>query len=184
MQQGEINLAKHGEQTSTLERPDIISRIRAKFRSQQHEAIVNLLRSASDLRDHLGRTLGPYGLTLEQYSILRIMRGAGDPGISVHQIRDRMITRVPAITRLLDKMEAKGLLFREREVLDRRQVNCSLSDYGRQTLAELDAQVDAADVAAMAGLTESEMKQLIALLTKVRGVCGVRDVAVPAIRNL
>lgn len=139
-----------------------------RFRSPQHEAIYTILRSATELRDNLGRILAPFDLTPEQYNILRIVRGAGEGGLCVHQIGQRMTTRVPAMTRLLDKMEAKGLICREREAADRRQINCSLSPQGRELLAQLDSRMDAADAASMAELSSAEVAQLIALLGRAR----------------
>ncbi len=150
-----------------------------RFRSPQHEAIYTVLRSATELRDALSRTLAPFDLTPEQYNILRILRGAGPRGAAVCQIRERMTTRVPAMTRLLDKMAAKGLISRERESLDRRQVNCSLTCHGSSVLAQLDSRMDDADVSVMARLTECEVTQLIGLLTKARGAWETRD-ACPA----
>ena len=143
----------------------------AKFRSPQHEAIFNILRTGTHLKDFLSRSLLPFGLTFEQYNILRIVRGAGEVGIAVHLIRARMTTRVPAMTRMLDKMEAKGLLARRRDTPDRRQIMCRLTESGRGLLNELDARLDAADVAAMQGLPEEEVRSLIGLLKKVRGEC-------------
>jgi len=83
-----------------------------------------------------------------------------------------MIEQAPGVTRLLDRLEAKQLVRRERCLHDRRQVFCYLTEAGLRSLAKLDLPVDEADEAAMAGLTKSETKTLIALLDKVRAERG------------
>src|SRR5690349_23289933 len=87
---------------------------KSPFRSPQQEATVALLRTASIVGRALARVVEPFGLSLAQYNALRVVRGAGAGGIATLAIRDRMIEEGTTITRLLDKLEAAGLITRER----------------------------------------------------------------------
>ena len=138
------------------------------FRSTAQEATIALLRTASIVSRALARVVEPSGLSLAQYNALRIIRGAGAGGIATLAIRERMIEEGTTITRLLDKLEAAGLIRRERTVPDRRQVLCFATDAGRQVLGTLDSRVNAADEEAVASLSESEIERFIELLDAVR----------------
>ncbi len=133
-----------------------------------------LLRTASVVGRALGRVLEGSGLSLAQYNALRIIRGAGTGGIATLAVRERMIEEGTTITRLLDKLEDAGLIRRERTVPDRRQVLCYATDGGRRLLDRLDPRVDAADEAAMAGLTGAELDRFIGLLDAVRTANAIR----------
>ena len=144
------------------------------FRSTAQEATVALLRTASVVGRALGRVVEPWGLSLAQYNALRIVRGAGAGGIPTLAIRERMIEEGTTITRILDKLEAAGLIARERALPDRRQVICQATAAGKRLLDELDPLVDAADEAAVATLGPRELDDLIALLDAVRAANAER----------
>ena len=110
----------------------------------------------------------PAGVTLQQYNVLRILRGAGDAGLPTLEIADRMIERTPGITRLLDRLEAKQLVRRSRCPKDRRQMLCWITPEGGTLLASLDAPMIAAQDAVVAALSREDQQQLIALLERVR----------------
>ena len=97
---------------------------RRPFRSAAGEAVVTLLRTADHLRAALSAVVEPHGITMQQYNVLRILRGAGDEGLPTLEIAERMIERSPGITRLLERLEAKRLVSRKRCPEDRRQVLC------------------------------------------------------------
>lgn len=145
---------------------------RKPFRSLAQEATVGLLRTSDVLWRRLAGVTGPEDVTPQQYNVLRILRGAGDAGLPTLEIAERMIEQAPGVTRLLDRLEAKSLVRRERCARDRRQVLCYITADGTKLLARLDGPIDEADEAAMAGLTESETKTLIRLLDKVRAARG------------
>lgn len=145
---------------------------RKPFRSASQEATIGLLKTADAVRRKLGIVTGAEDVTAQQYNVLRILRGAGDAGLPTLEIGQRMIEQAPGITRLLDRLEAKALVRRERCAHDRRQVLCYITAGGLKLLAKLDAPIDAADEAVMAGLTKLETKTLIALLEKVRAEQG------------
>jgi DNA-binding MarR family transcriptional regulator len=138
------------------------------FRSSGQEAAVALLRTADVLRRRFAALLAPTEITVQQYNVLRILRGAGAAGLPTLEIAERMIERAPGITRLIDKLEAAGLVARERSAEDRRAVVCRATAKGLALLAGLDDAVDAADDEALGMLTERERRDLIRVLEKVR----------------
>ena len=143
-------------------------RQRKGFASPGQEATIALLRTASVVGRVISRVLEPRELSLAQYNALRIIRGAGSAGLPTLAIRERMIEEGTTITRLLDRLEAAGLIERERSLPDRRQVICTATPAGKKLLDRIDPVVDAADAEAMAALTATEARQLIALLDRVR----------------
>jgi DNA-binding MarR family transcriptional regulator len=150
------------------------------FRSPAQESTIALLRTASVVGRAIGRIVEPSGLSLAQYNVLRILNGAGAGGLPTLTIRDRMIEVGASITRLLDKLEAAGLVRRERTASDRRQVRCFLTAEGRRLLAKLDPAVDAADERAMAGLSARAVRDLIATLDAIRAGLGALPAPGPA----
>jgi MarR family transcriptional regulator, organic hydroperoxide resistance regulator len=138
------------------------------FRSRQQEAVLALLRTTDVVHRFLARIVEPHGITLQQYNVLRILRGAGEDGLPTLAIGERMIEQAPGITRLLDRLEAKGLVRRSRCAQDRRQVLCWLTEPGRRLLAGLDGPMDALDDGALGMLTAAEVETLIRLLDAIR----------------
>jgi DNA-binding MarR family transcriptional regulator len=138
------------------------------FRSLQQEAQLNVIRTAALLLDRFELMLKPAGITGAQYNVLRILQGAEPDGLCRNEIRERMITRMPDMTRLLDRMEDAGLVARARESQDRRMVNTRLTAKGRRLLQDLQPQVDAEHQRRFGHLSDDESRRLIALLTSVR----------------
>jgi DNA-binding MarR family transcriptional regulator len=139
------------------------------FRTRSDEAVVGLMLTVEAVRRPLHDLMAEHGeLTQQQYNVLRILRGAGAKGIPTLDIGDRMIERTPGITRLIDRLAAKDLVERDRSETDRRQVICRISATGKALLKGLDRPVEALNQAAMGGLSERELGELIRLLNKVR----------------
>jgi DNA-binding MarR family transcriptional regulator len=138
------------------------------FQSLGHETGIALILTADLLRRHALRVLEPKGITTQQFNVLRILRGAGAEGIPTLEIAERMIEQTPGITRLLDRMEEKGWVSRQRCPEDRRQVLCYATPAGLDLLRELDAPMAAADRAIVGGLTERQCAQLLSTLERVR----------------
>jgi MarR family transcriptional regulator, organic hydroperoxide resistance regulator len=138
------------------------------FTSPAQEATIAVLRTADVVRRQLAAVMEPAGITLQQYNVLRILRGARPEPLPTLEIGERLIERMPGITRLLDRLEEKGLVRRERSVEDRRCVYCHITDRGLELLAELDDPVDRADEQAVSELGPDETRRLIALLERVR----------------
>jgi DNA-binding MarR family transcriptional regulator len=129
---------------------------------------VALLRTADVVRRYIARVLEPYGITPQQFNVLRILRGAGPDGSPTLTIAERMIEEAPGITRLLDRLEAKGMVSRQRCPEDRRQVLCHATPEALDLLGRIDGAMDEADDAALGSLSEEEKTQLIRLLDAVR----------------
>ena len=138
------------------------------FRSTAQEAALGLLRTADCVRRRIEEVFEGTGITMQQYNVLRILRGAGENGVPTLDIAERMIERAPGITRLLDRLEAKKLVRRARCAADRRQVLCWLTPQGFELLETLEGPVTKADATVMAGLDTREQAELIALLDQVR----------------
>jgi MarR family transcriptional regulator, organic hydroperoxide resistance regulator len=143
-------------------------RQRRPFASRGQQAVVALLRTADVARRHLAAVVEPQGITAQQYNVLRILRGAGEEGLPTLEIAARMIEQTPGITRLLDRLEAKGLVRRQRCTEDRRQMLCWITAEGLRLLADLDGPVDAADRARVAPLSRAELDGLLAALDRKR----------------
>jgi DNA-binding MarR family transcriptional regulator len=139
------------------------------FASKRQEGVVALLLTTEVVRWRVAQALATRGeLTLQQYNVLRILRGAGSQGLPTLAIVERMIEHTPGITRLVDRLEAKGLVARDRSAEDRRQVVCRITPQGLAELRALDPVVDAMDEDALGDLTQAEVATLIRLLNKVR----------------
>ncbi|HEV7518748.1 MAG TPA: MarR family transcriptional regulator [Thermoanaerobaculia bacterium] len=138
------------------------------FRSRGQESVIALLRTADLLRRHLSRVVEPHGITLQQYNVLRILRGSGDGELPTLSIAERMIEQTPGVTRLLDRLEVKGLVARCRGESDRRQVLCRLTSDGRTLLAQLDPSMDEADESGVAMLRPDDKQRLLELLATIR----------------
>jgi DNA-binding MarR family transcriptional regulator len=138
------------------------------FRSTGQEASVSLLRTADLVRRSFAAVVEPHGITLQQYNVLRILRGAGDNALPTLELARRMVEQTPGITRLLDRLEAKALVSRARCPQDRRQVLCRISSAGQDQLSQLDAVIERTEEAAVARLDKDDQVLLIALLDRVR----------------
>jgi DNA-binding MarR family transcriptional regulator len=138
------------------------------FRTPEQECLVGLLRTSDVVRRALARVVAPRGLTLQQYNVLRILRGAGAAGLPTLEITERMIEQAPGVTRLLDRLVRKGLVARDRGTTDRRQVLCRLTPTGDRVLAGIDTPILQADQACLGGLSSADVARLIRLLDVVR----------------
>ncbi len=141
---------------------------RRPFRSAAEEATLGIARTAAMIRRHISAVVEPSGITLAQYNVLRILRGAGSDGLPTLAVRDRLIEEAPGITRLVDKLEGAGFVRRDRSTPDRRQVICFITPKGLALLKKLDSTVASADEVGGVGLSVKEQRVMIKLLDKVR----------------
>ena len=137
--------------------------------SRQEDAVASILRTANYLRRCSPELFDQHGITSQQYNVLRILRGAGLGGLPTLAIAERMIERAPGITRLLDRLERKKFVRRERPSDNRRQVLCYITKPGLDLLQELDTPVRNQGNQALHRLNESEIEELIRLLELARG---------------
>lgn len=137
------------------------------FRSLPEETFLNVLRASATLMNGLAELLRPANLTQPQYNVLRILRGAGPAGLPSGEIGERMLTRDPDVTRLIDRMEKLGLVSRERDTRDRRVVIVRIAEQGRHVVDDLDQDMLILHQNQLGHLGEERMRLLIDLLQEV-----------------
>lgn len=133
-------------------------------RTLEQLAFVQLQRTADQLQQAVAEFLKPFDLSPTQYNALRILRGAGPAGLPSSGIGARLINKDPDVTRLLDRLEKRGLVRRARGESDRRQVVAQLTPAGRRLLAKLDQPILAHHHSTLGHLSPAQLKSLIRLL--------------------
>jgi len=136
--------------------------------SLQEEAALNIARTSAVIEHAFAQALKPFDLTPTQYNVLRILRGAGDIGLCRNAVGERLVRRVPDVTRLLDRMEQDGLIARVRDGADRRFVSTRLAAKGTEILERLDKEIGGIHRQLLGHLRGEQLNQLIDLLTAVR----------------
>lgn len=144
------------------------------FDSLEQEAALNLVRTNDQLQIRFARLFRQYGLTPSQYNVLRILRGQGQP-LPILEIAERTVTVVPGITGLVDRLEAAGLVRRQRCPEDRRVIFVALTDKATKTLAAIDEPLLDLHKQLMAGLSRSDLAQLNHLLDRIRAQLHADD---------
>lgn len=137
------------------------------FDIPEQEAVLNILRTSDQFQNRFGRLFREYDITSSQYNVLRILRGEGKP-MPCLEIAGRMLQVVPAITGLIDRLEAQQLIRRERCTEDRRVVYIEITDKAKQLLAKMDRPVLELHQCLVGHLTKTELKELSRLLEKAR----------------
>lgn len=138
------------------------------FESAGHEAILNVIATASWIGGELAAVMEPGRLTPAQYNVLRILRGSHPEPMACSEIRDRLLDRTPDVTRLLDRLEKQDLIVRKRSTHDRRVVHVFITEAGTSLLARIDPAVRERQEALVAALTDDELHRLSELLERVR----------------
>jgi DNA-binding MarR family transcriptional regulator len=138
------------------------------FPTKGQEAAVTLMRTADVVRRLVGSAVEPHGITVQQYNVLRILRGAGCDGLPTLEIAQRMIEQTPGITRLIDRLQTKKLVERQRGATDRRCIYCRITAEGMQLLAGLDEPVRVVTDAAFHAVNKKQLAQLVESLDRLR----------------
>ncbi|WP_136481177.1 MarR family winged helix-turn-helix transcriptional regulator [Cognatitamlana onchidii] len=143
---------------------DISKDINSKFANNKIKALLNIIYTANWISSIQNEFFKPFGISPQQFNILRILRGGGKP-LKVQTIKERMIERAPNATRLMDKLCDKGLINRLPCPEDRRVVHIEITASGLQLLKDIDANYknDLLDK-----LTDKEAEILSDLLDKIR----------------
>jgi DNA-binding MarR family transcriptional regulator len=136
--------------------------------AQAQLAYVALLSTADKLKTLFEALCVPFDITGQQYNVLRILRGAEPEGLPTLTIAHRMIESTPGITRMIDRLESKGLVEREIRPHDRRCVYCRITRKGLNLLKALDDPCEESNHRAFRGLSVAELEQLTSLLVKTR----------------
>lgn len=131
-------------------------------------AVVSLLRTATVVEHATNELLRPHGITLTQFNVLRILRGAGRRGLCGREIGERLIARVPDVSRLLDRMAEMGLISRVRDAADRRHVTAVLAAKGRALLAATSPLVEGQARVRFGRLAPADLARLVDALAEVR----------------
>lgn len=137
-------------------------------RTLEAEAYLELQRTADVLTRTVNERLRPDDLSPTQFNVLRILRGAGPDGLACGEIAERMLTRDPDITRLLDRLERRGLVARARERRDRRIVRARITAGGLRLLARLDDPITELHVGQLGHLGSGKLRALVRLLALAR----------------
>src|ERR1700678_119516 len=138
------------------------------FESAEEEALLNLWRTHDRFQIRFARFFREFGLTSSQYNVLRILRGEGKP-LPCLEIADRLITPVPAITGLIDRLEAVELITRDRSTDDRRVVFVAISPKGLEKINAMETPLVALHKEMIGHLARGELAELSRLLEKARG---------------
>jgi MarR family transcriptional regulator, organic hydroperoxide resistance regulator len=138
------------------------------FRTREQEAAVGLLRTTDAIRRHFSAIVAPHGITLQQYNVLRILRGAGRKGLPTLSIGQRMVEHTPGVTRLIDRLVRKSLVVRRPCEEDRRRVWCHITPQGMRVLAQLEEPIARGDATSVTPLSPAELDRLIGLLDRIR----------------
>ncbi len=145
------------------------------FESDQQEVVISILRTNDQFQYLFARFFREFQLTGAQYNILRILRGEGKPLPSL-EIANRMVTKVPGITNLIDKLEGRKLVQRNRCSKDRRVWFVELTDQGQEIVSKMDEPNLDMHSQLVGHLNKSECQQLLKLLEKARE--GVQEKSV------
>lgn len=140
--------------------------IKAKFKNEHHKAIVNIRYTSNWIGAYHNKQLADFDLSLPQFNILRILRGADEP-LSIKVVKERMLEKSPNTTRLIDKLISKGMIERSRCEEDRRVVYIQITKKGLKVLSEIDDVFDEMSLAE--NISTEEALMLNELLNKLRG---------------
>lgn len=138
------------------------------FESLEQETYLNLQRTAGVVHGPFFKLFKAHDLRPSLYNILRILRGQQGKGLACSHIGERMVTRDPDVTRLVDKLLQMGLVQRVRSHADRRVVLISITARGLELLAELDAPLAVLHRRSLGHMSPAELEELNRLLVKAR----------------
>jgi DNA-binding MarR family transcriptional regulator len=137
------------------------------FSLVEEEAALSIVRTADVLAQRTAEFLKPFDISAAQYNVLRILRGARED-LACGQIAERMVSRDPDITRLLDRMEMRELIGRARDGEDRRVVKTRITRKGLRLLEEIDPLIAAHHRSQFAGFGDKKLRQLVEWLEQIR----------------
>lgn len=137
------------------------------FRSAEQVAAIALVRASDSFRRWITQAIEPWDITLQQFNVLRILRGAGADGLATLAVADRMVERTPGVTRLLDRLEASSLIERIRDTDDRRRVLARITPDGLELLDRVDEPFARAEAQAFSDLAPEELSDLASYLGRI-----------------
>ncbi|MFZ1731571.1 MAG: MarR family transcriptional regulator [Bacteroidota bacterium] len=139
-----------------------------QFKSEYHKLAVNILYTHGWLVSHLAESLRPSGVTIQQFNILRILRGHYPEPATISTLRERMLDKMSDASRLVERLRTKGLLERRASTDDRRKVGVVITKKGLQLLESID-DLEKNTIALFAGISEEEARRTNKALDSLRG---------------
>lgn len=143
--------------------------VQTKFKNDWHKAVVNVIYTSNWCTSVHADMLKPYGLTMQQFNILRILRGQHPKPATIRLLTERMLDKMSNASRLVEKLRVKELVGRDTCSDDRRQVNVCITPKGLELLAKLDVALEGMESAYLHNITEEEARELSRILDKMRG---------------
>jgi DNA-binding MarR family transcriptional regulator len=132
------------------------------------KTIINVFLSNTYFKDEMLSVLKPFDLSLEQFNVLRILRGQNEKPLNLQDIQDRMVNKMSNTTRLIDKLLLKGFVERNTCAKNRRKIEIFITQEGLKTLSVLDPIIDDIEQQMTSNLSQTELEQLNNLLTKLK----------------
>jgi len=142
--------------------------VKTRFVNERHRFVTNLVYTSGWIKNLFNEDLKPFGISSQQFNILRILGGASD-WVAMNDVKDLMIEKAPNAIRLADKLLNKNLIERKRSNTDRRVVYVRISWRGVDLLEEIDEKESRVEVALRRRITEKEANQMSEILDKLRG---------------
>ena len=142
--------------------------IQTKFENDYHKIVVNTIYTYGWISDLLRQRLGKYQITIQQFNVLRILRGQYPGPATINLLKERMLDKMSDASRIVERLVQKGMVTRCVNQKDRRAVDIVINEKGLELLKKLDPVITPIDVL-KSNLTEEEAKQLNILLDKLRG---------------
>ncbi len=143
--------------------------VQKKFRSEQQKAVINILYTSNWLNTTHNGLMKGYGITIQQFNILRILRGQHPKPATIRLLTERMLDKMSNASRLVEKLRQKDLVERVICDHDRRQVNVSITDKGLHLLSDIDVEIQHMEKNFIGNITEEEAEELNRILDKFRG---------------
>lgn len=138
-----------------------------KFRNEQHKAIINLFFTNNWVSSQIKDLLKPHQITLQQYNVLRILNGQAPNEVSIQDIKERMLDKMPDVSRIIERLRKQKLIEKHTNSTDKRSVKVTISQKGKDLLENLRHYHEKMDQT-LHGLTQEEAMQLNQLLDKIR----------------
>ena len=138
------------------------------FPNLESEAYLSVVRLEQILSDTTRDLLKTADLSMPQYNALRILRGAGEAGLACREIGERLVHRVPDVTRLLDRLESRGLVERQRETSDRRVVRVHITAAGLELLLPLDEPIKNVHANTLGRIGQDRLQLFIDIIDEIR----------------
>lgn len=132
------------------------------------DVVVQVMKGGNVFAEHIGNTLHPFGLSLQQFNVLRILRGRNGVAASLESITEDMIHRVSNTSRIVDKLLEKAFVKRAVCLENRRKVNIFITKKGLRLLKKIDKIINQTEETLTASLSNKEMDQLLQLLNKLK----------------